>query len=294
MKTFKNFLAEEENTEAAIQFLAQKIKAECTDWLKKSGKRMVYRGTKNNGETIELSPDQETNKILSDPPKIIKTRKDRKSKDASNKMHERLNNALERAFNIKYRSEAVFCSPNQDIAKNYTGLYGNVYSIYPRGEVNFVWSDLVSDAITLDGYTEHIFAHMVDREHAPEERLIEFFSIAREFLLDNVPNLSESFKKELIQSKDGSGFLDKFWKLLDEQNNGNELSNDDKEFITDFQKVKDPKMNEQFIEYLLDKYVDEIYYQNKPIPDASFEVMVACDDYICIPLSIADEVHKLL
>jgi len=72
----------------------------------------------------------------------IKTRKNRKSMDICNSMHILLDKSFEKHYNIKARSQTVFCLQS----KNYTVLYsGKPVVIIPVGEFDYIWSKEIYD-----------------------------------------------------------------------------------------------------------------------------------------------------
>jgi len=75
--------------------------------------------------------------------KFIKNyvRKDREPLSMKKQIHDKLNNIFKEAYGVNLRSESVFCSRDIDVA----GGYGNLYMIFPIGEYQLYWSDIIND-----------------------------------------------------------------------------------------------------------------------------------------------------
>ncbi len=122
------------------QRITEKCKPYLRDWLPivKKDKKLVslYRGmrsTKSFGEK--------------------KVRTNRRPTDSDKKLHKLVDDALYDKFNIKGRSQTIFCTGNTTTAN----AFGEVFMIFPVGPYEILWSEKVRDlyisASTKFGYT---------------------------------------------------------------------------------------------------------------------------------------------
>jgi hypothetical protein len=88
-----------------------------------------------------LTPSSGMTRILDD--KVIRAdvRKDRKPSDTPAKVSEFVDNWLDRKFDGRFRSEALFCVGDKKLASK----YGQVHVILPIGGFNYCWSPKYSD-----------------------------------------------------------------------------------------------------------------------------------------------------
>lgn len=135
MMTFKQFLSEEDGD----MRLEDLLRRDCTPFLNSADTRLMYRGIKGvNSATIHVVFDGEEIMVT---PKNVRT--DRKPKDTSMKRHEMLNNWFAKHFDVRARSETVFCVGERSIG--ITGEYGVPCAIFPIGEFKFIWSPRIDD-----------------------------------------------------------------------------------------------------------------------------------------------------
>lgn len=310
MKTFKNFLTEEIQNHDIILAVAKKIKAECAEWLQKSGGRLVYRGTKNRGEVISLSDlgfDQEEIKDFTmhasrefspeegmyirpaaSPPSIAQTRKNRLPKDSREVTHHALNDALEKAFGKKFRSEAVFASPSEEVAQGYGG--GRVFAIFPRGECNFIWSHIILDAFSLDGHNDMFSILKYSKIGLDNEA--EYIGIIKSFIKQSDIEVHQSFLDFLSNILQVSEVKEQYTKNLTKPSD--QKSQDEKEFDESYKELSQRSVSKDFISYLLSDKIKDLYSLNKKIPAIKTEVMIVCDDYIMVPSSWATKLHSVI
>jgi hypothetical protein len=85
--------------------------------------------------------------------KILKTRTDRKPMDMFQDLHDSLDDAFQKKFGWKARSNVVFASPVS------LGIYGKPYYFFPIGPYKYIWSEKIEDlydALSDDlDYIEH-------------------------------------------------------------------------------------------------------------------------------------------
>lgn len=317
---FKQFLLQEEQsdkikqaTEELLKSVAAQIKSECSDWLNKSKGEFVWRGTRTNGEIIDSMSEKniarimgiensssdiniqlsgELSDIIETPALIIATRTDRKPKDSLLKNHNRLNSALEKAFGIKYRSEAVFTTPDATTAEEY---YSRVFAVFPRGECNFIWSDMIYDAYSIKDEA-NLFRGVIS-SRAPDNVKRKFFKMLRESILKTIPSLSEATKEILenakVQDDVREAFLMAKRTVFDSADAASKSY--EKRIQEDAFTLADEDNVKKVLDYLLDNFAKDLYYHNKPIDESiPSEVMIACKDYIAVPLTWAIKLKKYL
>jgi hypothetical protein len=71
-------------------------------------------------------------------------RKNRRPVDTSQYQHELFDRLFYKKFGIKGRSQALFCTGNAGVARNYASG-GSAYMIFPVGKYKFLWSHEVTD-----------------------------------------------------------------------------------------------------------------------------------------------------
>lgn len=123
MISFKNFL-----NESSEESLVTEILAQCQPFLKDVGVKncdRIYRGIRDIGTQ-----------------QPIITNKARRPKDTSITLHKSLDEAFDKSFGFKFRSESVFCTLSSNTAKD----YGFPYVIFPVGDYTACWSTIVEDA----------------------------------------------------------------------------------------------------------------------------------------------------
>lgn len=127
MQTFAQFLNEKDSTDE-VRKMAQAVYRDCQPFLKqipngKLNKHSLYRGMRN------------------DAPLLNRVRKDRQPKDMKREVHEFLDGFFFEDFGVRYRSQAMFCSPSMQMADE----YGRVYLIFPKGEFDYSYSPKYHD-----------------------------------------------------------------------------------------------------------------------------------------------------
>lgn len=125
------------------------VKRECSAFLKivkDPTEHLLLRG---------LYPSSRMERILDD--KVIRAdvRKDRRPTDTAKDVSEFVDNWLDRKFDGRFRSEALFCVGDKRLASK----YGQVHVILPIGGFNYCWSPKYSDfyqdnARIVDSYSE--------------------------------------------------------------------------------------------------------------------------------------------
>lgn len=141
MITFKNFLLED-NSEAESaneEFIIDFIKQNCKEHTAKFGNTAIWRGIKPNSFKRAKKKSDDNSYLIMD------VNKDRLAKDTTCEIHNTLNAFFKERFDVNARSETLFCTPSQAIAKHYSK---NVYSIFAIGEVSYIWSPIVDDAFS--------------------------------------------------------------------------------------------------------------------------------------------------
>jgi len=112
--------------------IAERIKRDCQPYLKQNKNAMIsrslYRGVKTHNE---------------DPLTIQKSVRldDRQSSDSDVRIHDFFNKHFTEMFGAPFRN-AMFASGSSGAASDYGD---NVYIIFPKGEFQYLWSDVVDD-----------------------------------------------------------------------------------------------------------------------------------------------------
>lgn len=146
MKTFKEFLTEEELT------LIELIKKDCKQFLQQMNKgNLLYRGIK----VKDLEPvgkvkigDHSVNYFK----KSIRT--DRRPLSTPSNVHDVIDDWFISNFNVKARSGGMFCY--SDSGKEATTSYGVTHVVFPIGNFDCVWSPEVHDLLMFidnEGFT---------------------------------------------------------------------------------------------------------------------------------------------
>lgn len=149
MITLKKFLTESQNKTIlttddfnderkiqSIETAIQLIKKDCGKYLneiKHPQDVIAYRGIKNK-ENLILTKNF--------------VRFDRKSKDTSKALSNKIDNWFKKMFNIAFRSSAIFIVGNISTAME----YGQPFIIFPIGDYDYCWSERYSD-LTEDFFT---------------------------------------------------------------------------------------------------------------------------------------------
>lgn len=120
---FYNFINEASRLTAYD--IANLIKKDCSEYLNNNKGIVLYSGR-----------DRENLKFLDK-----QIRKDRRPLTTNRKLHLLMDNIFKSIFNIKLRSETLFCTLDIDVAEG----FGNVYVIFPKNGYNFYWSEKIGD-----------------------------------------------------------------------------------------------------------------------------------------------------
>jgi hypothetical protein len=123
-------LYESEMTEDEVISL---IKRDCKPFLSMKPYALLMRGMKKANYPFKQS-----------------VRTDRKPLDTPDETHDQYNKWFKELFGINARSECVFVTSSFFIANAYVRLNkGNVYAVFPIGEMKYIWSPLVDDLVDL-------------------------------------------------------------------------------------------------------------------------------------------------
>jgi len=118
------FIIEDVSVFEVEQFV-NRIKQDCQPFLKQANGRHMYRGLGNATKPFMGKSVRLTN---------------RKPKDVPIIFHDMINTYFTKKFGAPFRN-AMFCSSMLTFAD----YYGNIYSVYPIGDFEFVWSSEVED-----------------------------------------------------------------------------------------------------------------------------------------------------
>jgi hypothetical protein len=147
MNRLERFIQESDDVK---EFYKRRIERECSQIiiLYKNRKKYLYRGLQKTTEDFGT--------------KI--PRQNRKPKDTSIGTHEMYDDAFEKRFGWRARSEGVFATASVDIARG----YGKASIIFPTNGFKYIWStsfdDLYTDAIQFhhDEVYNMVYQEMVD------------------------------------------------------------------------------------------------------------------------------------
>lgn len=301
MKTFKRFLIESTASETVLKEVASYIKAECSEWLSKSGGQLVWRGTKRKGEVIPYfkenqtaadagaADDENSYQFFNEPALILPTRQDRQPRDSALDNHNRLNNGLNKAFGKKFRSAAVFASPSKTIADAYAK--DRVYAIFPRGACDFVWSDIFFDAFVVHP-NAHMLTSMYDNNASPSAKA-RYLKIVIKSAIASLPEIPPILQK----LADRYEYPRKFYSVLLNGYDGAYVLTDEelaagKALLS---ALNNTEKATKILDYMIEHFTQDLYFLNRPIPsNLETEIMISCNDYIAVPATWAEQLNKFL
>jgi hypothetical protein len=117
------------DTSLSAEQAANIISKQCQPFLNEIGDidtHQFFRGTR-----IRFSP----NVVIQEP------RVDRRPLTNTRSAHDAADSFFFDEFGIKFRSQALFCSGLEEIAK----IYGDVYIVFPIGKFDFCWTEEFTD-----------------------------------------------------------------------------------------------------------------------------------------------------
>ena len=121
---FKTYLNESITVDEFIPMLEKDCQPFLKDWRKLSGTEFLYSGRSGNVDFEKRS-----------------IRKNRKPMNTERKYHEIADDWFYKKFGVRSRTNAIFCSFDDDVAKT----YGNTYIIFPIGKYKAISSDIIGD-----------------------------------------------------------------------------------------------------------------------------------------------------
>lgn len=276
MKTFKDFLKEEEEAEEFDQKInetVQLIKKDCAPYLAARGKTRLYRGLKNlDTKTTVFKDGENDNKLVLNIP----VRKDRAAKDSGAWLHKALGNFTKEAYGKNYRTEAVFAAGSTNTAST----YGQPFQIFPKGDFDYIWSPYILDALNLDS---NLILNQLLYWALSENETEELYAWVKEVVLD-VIKMSDALRDIIAKATNPSDFR----KRLDASRpNFDELH----------EEIKSGKFHSKYIlPELLKRHGKKLYQHNANLDGAppTAEIMIACDSYYAIHRTITDLVNSKL
>lgn len=139
MRTFKQFIAEEEKAEP----LADLLERRCRSFLNRSGQNgLLYRGVNSFGNAEKLVVEQEPGQNRW--AYIMSVRKNRRPMTMDPKLSKVIDHWFEDRFGIRARSQALFCYGEGGAAA--AEAYGHHKCVvFPIGSFTYVWSPGVDD-----------------------------------------------------------------------------------------------------------------------------------------------------
>ncbi|WP_300760212.1 hypothetical protein [Janthinobacterium sp.] len=150
MKTFKQFLGEDESPQEAREFFER----ECKPFIDKAqGAGVFVRGTDDKIPTlahIKLPSGRELEVGFA------KVRKDRVPKDVPIEFHNAVEGWMQNEFGISGRAGSAFVVGDAALRDVYT--YGEAHVVIPQGKFKFIWSPEVNDL--LDFYNNEASEHL--------------------------------------------------------------------------------------------------------------------------------------
>ncbi len=121
------------------------IKDKCKPFLKEwDGNYFLYRGIKKHFDY-----------------EVLQVRNDRKPKDMPLPLHNMFDNAFQKRFGWKARSNSVFCTGNQTITEE----YGALFIVFPSGKYSYISSTEIED----------LYVYFTDVETLDDERFYKYF-----------------------------------------------------------------------------------------------------------------------
>ncbi|WP_223435338.1 MULTISPECIES: hypothetical protein [unclassified Pseudomonas] len=120
-----------------------------------------------------------------DHPMIVMTRKNRKPRDTNIELHNAADEWFFEKFGVKYRSQAVFVTPQLDVARGYGATFDHVVRVIPLGGYSFCWSKKFADMLLLlnDGVKLAEVSAYLDRAEYTELDLSSAYTSGNELML---------------------------------------------------------------------------------------------------------------
>lgn len=124
MKLFE--IQEQSDYKSEVNHFIEKVAQDCKSFLyHKEPSQVLYRGMKPSGDFVY--------------DKVV--RKDRVPTSTNIGISERIDEYFKKKFGYPFRSQSIFLTSNYPMAS----VYGEIYSIYPVGDFQFLWSPEVKD-----------------------------------------------------------------------------------------------------------------------------------------------------
>lgn len=184
-------LLENRSTDKVIDF----IRKNCQPFLQQNKQSLL------NGQYLYTGTQRWTSRVFKAAVPV-----NRRPKDTSLLIHNLFDNYFKQQFGIAYRSNALFTTIQESIAKD----YGNVYAVFPIGEYSILTSPIIDDLTTKFGYSfSYLLAALFDYDaldQLPDSEVNElkhdgmslFQSLVHDFDYGD-GDLSPAFQKFIIK-----------------------------------------------------------------------------------------------
>ena len=211
------------------------IKKDCKPFLSKATLHL-WRGIE--GESSSLTE-------LSDGIYRGKVRTNRVPRDSNQNIHKIVDDALEKHFGIRGRSQALFVTTNTKVAN----MYGTPYMIFPIGQFKILWSPYIHDVFSV---LQDNFSSML-----ADEPVYKFFKKELKTMGKDESDLDD------MESDEQEALIKK---VLDTQG--------DKIFSTNFKKSQGPGAYNSELMLVVPEYYaisKELYGEHKEMIDGLFK-----------------------
>lgn len=219
-----------------------------------------YRGLKNN----------KTEPIIKK-----KSRKDRKPKDTNDLISKEIDELFYDQYKIRPRSSGIFTIPNSYSASLYGSIFGGIFSFFPIGKYDYIWSEFIKD----------LFDHLKDDqffkfdEYVTHDGLYEEYSWYYYFTNERSKrNYINTLALDMI-AKD---YPDREVSDIDSSEFKKYLKESEEELEETMNKIKNDSM----------EYIINSYFVNKRLCDAlkhNSEVIFISDEYYLVNINEIDE-----
>ena len=198
----RDLLSEESIDQTSIDNMAKMIIAKCRPYIDEIG--LTFSLDDNLGL---IRSEGQTSNLL----RHRITRQNRQPKDTRQSIHDVLGDAFKHRFGINFRSNSVFCFPNEKLSYH----YGSPCMMLPIGDFQYLWSPFIYDAFNVFDVTNTINMPLAMKNGLVAVNSIEDGSYITPTYLDNI--------KKLILSGAAKYKQDGLRELLNDTNAKNEV-----------------------------------------------------------------------
>lgn len=118
-------------------------------------------------------------------PTLHATRRDRLPRDMKPELHQLADEWFFKKFGIKYRSQSLFLSSDENVATSYAASAFHVMRIIPIGEYSYCWSSSIQDLlqICITDQREENLLHTLENSNYKQTDLAQAHAYRHEVML---------------------------------------------------------------------------------------------------------------